>query len=136
MLIGLLRTRKHKGERKADDLGRDSRHIMEGDFALAHSYAAMSPAMIPTIPTRIEHWPTSLIISGHESSSSLSLSPSSSTESISSMSTDFIYFSCVGGIGELSSVLAAPGSTYLDSLCTSLFTAFPHIRSSSYNQDN
>src|SRR5215204_4330587 len=49
-------------------------------FASAYPYAGMSHKTIPTIPTRIEHWPTSLIISGHESSSSLSLSPSSSTE--------------------------------------------------------
>ena len=69
-------------------------------FASAYPYAGMSHKTIPTIPTRIEHWPTSLIISGRESSSSLSLRPSSSIESISSMSTDFIYFPSVGGIGE------------------------------------
>ena len=90
-------TRVNKDEGKAGDARGGPRHIMESDFAQAYSYAAMSPAMIPTIPTRIEHWATSLIISGHESSSSLSLSLSSSTESISSISTDLICFSCVGG---------------------------------------
>jgi hypothetical protein len=100
LLIGLPRTRVNMGERKAGDPRGGPRHIMESDFAQAYPYAAMSPAMIPTIPTRIEHWPTSLIISGHESSSSLSLSLSSSTESISSISTDLICFSCVGGIVE------------------------------------
>jgi hypothetical protein len=60
-------------------------------FASAYPYAGMSHKTIPTIPTRIEHWPTSLIISGRESSSSLSLRPSSSIESISSMSTEFIF---------------------------------------------
>jgi hypothetical protein len=69
-------------------------------FASAYPYAGMSHKTIPTIPTRIEHWPISLIISGRESSSSLSLSLSSSTASISSMSTDFIYFPSVGEIGE------------------------------------
>jgi hypothetical protein len=69
-------------------------------FASAYPYAGMSHKTIPTIPTRIEHWPTSLIISGRESSSNLSLSPSSSIASISSMSTDFIYFPSVGGVGE------------------------------------
>jgi hypothetical protein len=60
-------------------------------FASAYPYAGMSHKTIPTIPMRIEHWPTNLIISGHESSSNLSLSPSSSIASISSISTDFIY---------------------------------------------
>ena len=69
-------------------------------FSSAYPYAGMSHKTIPTIPTRIEHWPTSLIISGRESSSNLSLSPSSSIESISSMSTDFIYFPSLGGVGE------------------------------------
>jgi hypothetical protein len=100
LLTGLLHTGVNKGERKAEASRGDPRHIMESDNAQAYPYAGMSHKTMPTIPTRIEHWPTSLIISGHEFSSSLSLSPSSSIESISSMSTDFIYFSCVGGIGE------------------------------------
>ena len=45
---------------------------------------------MPAITTRIEHWPTSLLTSGRESSSSLSLSPSFSAECLSSMSTDLI----------------------------------------------
>ena len=100
LLTGFLHTRVNKGESKADASRGDLGHIMESDIAQAYPYAGMSHKTMPTIPTRIEHWPTSLIISGHEFSSSLSLSPSSSIESISSMSTDFIYFSCVGGIGE------------------------------------
>jgi hypothetical protein len=74
----------NKGERKAGDPRGGPRHIMESDFALAYPYAAMSHETIPAITTRIEHWPTSLLNSGRESSSSLSLSSSS---------TDLIYFS-------------------------------------------
>src|SRR3712207_8910374 len=55
----------------------------------------MSPATIPAIITRIEHWPTSLRNSGSEASSGLSLSRSSSTDLISSVSTELITFSLV-----------------------------------------
>ena len=82
-------------DRKAGDVLAGPRHRMESDFALAYPYAAMSHETIPAITTRSEHWPTSLITSGRESSSSRSLSPFSSTEYISSMSTDLIYVSCL-----------------------------------------
>ena len=98
--ILLPRTPVNKGERNAGDLLWGPRHIMESVFALASPYAAMSHETIPAITTRIEHWATSLLTSGRESSSSLSLSPSSFTECIGSMSTDLIYFPSVGGIGE------------------------------------
>jgi hypothetical protein len=47
-----------------------------------------------------------------------------------------MYFSCVGGIGEQSGVLAAPGSAHLDSLYTGFYTAPFRIRSNSCNVDN
>jgi hypothetical protein len=92
LLIGLPCTRVNKGERKAGTPEEIPGISWKGTLPVCR-YATMSAAMIPTIPRRIEHWPTSLIISGHEFSSSLSVSLSSSTESISSMSTGFIYFS-------------------------------------------
>ena len=91
----IMRSWVNKGKRKAGTPEESPGISWKATLPKPTPYAAMSPATIPAITTRIEHWATSLLTSGRESSSSLSLSPSFSTECLSSMSTDLMNFPSV-----------------------------------------